>query len=402
MATFRIEVQKQKSDGTFAVKILLTHNRKLRRLPTSVYVTKDDLTRSGKIKNKQVIDQLEEIIKSYRRKLNKISLSAGGMDIDRLFAYLNETERTSIDFIEVYRDFLAENSRLKGVKNYQTALNSLIRFIGRQSMDIREITVSFLQKYAASLGNGRAASLYLGSIRHIHSWAKLKYNDEEAGKILIPYSPFSKFRVPRQNTAVKRAVDAEVIRKIILLEDDLTVRQKNKMNRYNLAKDCFILSFGLIGMNSADLFNAETIKNGRIIYQRTKTKDRRRDHAEIEIEVQEHIRELFEKYADKTKKRVFRFHRMYSNFASFNKAVNLGLKEVGAKVGTANLQFYAARHSWATIARNDLETGKDIINEALNHIDRDMAVTDLYIKKDFSAINKANRAVLDYIYKEIR
>lgn len=50
-------------------------------------------------------------------------------------------------------------------------------------------------------------------------------------------------------------------------------------SRYNLAKDCFIISFCLMGINSADLYNATEMKGSTIIYNRTKTKDRRLDGA---------------------------------------------------------------------------------------------------------------------------
>lgn len=56
MATFKTEIQKKRKDGTCAVKILLTHNRELRRLPTGIYLSKEDLTKSGKIKNQAILD----------------------------------------------------------------------------------------------------------------------------------------------------------------------------------------------------------------------------------------------------------------------------------------------------------------------------------------------------------
>jgi integrase len=59
--------------------------------------------------------------------------------------------------------------------------------------------------------------------------------------------------------------------------------------------------------------------------------------------------------------------------------------------------FYSARHSWATIARNDLSIDKYTIHEALNHSDSEMSITDGYIRKDFSNINIANRKVIDYV-----
>ena len=61
------------------------------------------------------------------------------------------------------------------------------------------------------------------------------------------------------------------------------------------------------------------------------------------------------------------------------------------------VDFYSARHSWATIARNELGIDKGTVSDALNHIDEDMAITDRYIKRDFANINKANRKVADYV-----
>ena len=400
MATFKAEVQKQRRDGTFNVKIILTHNRKLKRLPTSIYITKEDMTRSGKIKNQKVLDELEDLMRRYRCKVNGLSLTIDGMGIDQLADYLCESEAKTIDFIEVYRAFIEENSAKKVIRNYKSALNSLVRFLGRERMDITEVTVPFLERYAAYLGSGRAASLYLGSMRHVYSYAKERYNDEASNKILIPYSPFSRYRVPRQNVAEKRAIDARAIKAIRDLPYDTTARGRDKENRYNLAKDCFILSFGLIGMNSADMFNACAYDEigKKIVYYRTKTMDRRADRAKMEVEVSPCIADVFARYRDVTGERVFMFHKMYANPSTFNAALNKGLKAVGERVGIPRLEFYSARHSWATIARNDLGIDKYTINEALNHVDKDMSVTDLYIKKDFSEVNKANKMVLGYVF----
>lgn len=390
--------KKKRKDGTFSIKILLTHNRKLKRLPTGIYITKDDITKTGKIKNQEIIDHLDDLIKSYRKKANKLSLSINNMTIDKLADYLCSVDIETVDFISVYREYISENKDKKSINNYQSALNSLINYIGRDTLDIAEITVSFLGKYASSLGNGRAPSLYLGCLRHVHAYAKLKYNDEDANRILIPYSPFSRYKVPKQNIAEKRAIEADLIRKIIDLPYGRAL--KNKENRYNLAKDCFILSFALIGTNSVDLYNAEIFKEDKLTYYRTKTKDRRRDKAKIVIDIQSHIYDLFQKYRDKTGYRVFKFHQMYSDESTFNSALNKGLKIVGKKIGVFDLEFYAARHSWATIARNDLGIDKATIKEALNQTDKSMSITDLYITKDFTAINNANKKVLDYIYQK--
>ena len=59
------------------------------------------------------------------------------------------------------------------------------------------------------------------------------------------------------------------------------------------------------------------------------------------------------------------------------------------------ITFYAARHSWATIARSAaLKIDKYTVHEALNHVDADMKITDRYIDRDWSVIWQANAKVL--------
>lgn len=91
---------------------------------------------------------------------------------------------------------------------------------------------------------------------------------------------------------------------------------------------------------------------------------------------------------------------MYSDENTFNQAVNKGLKEIGKLLKIDDLEFYAARHSWATIALNVLKINKYIVHEGLNHVDEEMKVTDIYIEKDFKAINEANSMVLKFIYSD--
>jgi hypothetical protein len=57
MITIKAEVLKgkQKSDGTYNVKIRMTYKREVKRLPTSIYVRKEDLTKTFKIKNPKFI-----------------------------------------------------------------------------------------------------------------------------------------------------------------------------------------------------------------------------------------------------------------------------------------------------------------------------------------------------------
>ena len=58
------------------------------------------------------------------------------------------------------------------------------------------------------------------------------------------------------------------------------------------------------------------------------------------------------------------------------------------------ITFYWARHSFASIARNDCRFSKDDVALALNHVDNGHSVTDIYIAKDWSIVDEVQAAVI--------
>ena len=221
--------------------------------------------------------------------------------------------------------------------------------------------------------------MYIGCIRHLFREAQRQYNDIEDDLLLIPHSPFDYFRIPRQEATRKRAIQPQLIKAIWELPYKNKVKGAKGTCRYDLAKDCFIMSFCLMGMNSVDLYNATEFTDGRIIYNRTKTKDRRLDSARMEVIVPKLILPLIEKYKDKTGQRLFNFYHYYTDHKAFNKAINYGLKEI-------------------TIALNKVGIDKYTVHAALNHVDESMRVTDIYIERDFVNENKANAKVVKYVF----
>ena len=173
-------------------------------------------------------------------------------------------------------------------------------------------------------------------------------------------------------------------------------------NSFEIFKEIVIdsakLSFCLIGTNSVDLYSAEEYRSGKICYERTKTRTRRADKARIEIKVRDEIKTLVDKYRDKKSERVFNFYLRYSTPCVYNKCLNTILKRLGKRIGVDGLQFYQFRHSWATIARNELNIDIATIDEALNHKIPHHALIDVYVKKDFRNINLANKKVIDFVF----
>ena len=105
---------------------------------------------------------------------------------------------------------------------------------------------------------------------------------------------------------------------------------------------------------------------------------------------------LFERYRGSCG-RVFSFSSRYADESQFNRAINIGLKEIGTELEIPHLQLYRLRHPLASIPRNELGFPKSDIDEMLNHVG-DMRLADIYIKKDFRVINELNFKVIDYVF----
>ena len=419
MLTINAEIKKDglRSDGTYNVKLRFTLDRKMRRLSTSLFVTSKDLTKEFKIKqNSPIKQEIDTLIRSYQERCAKLQVELNHYTIDEVMDYLDGEyqKQQIIDFIQFSREWIASTT-IKGAPNYTTAINALVRFIGKEELDINLVTSDFLEQFKLFLNKERDArikklkqqgkrvtsnrtlSLYLISIKKLFNEAKKKYNKPDKNLILIPHSPFENFEIPKQEATHKRAISADIIKKVWKLPYKDMKKGYKSTCRYNLAKDCFIISFCLMGINSADLYNATDMKDSTIIYNRTKTKDRRLDGAKMMVDIPNIVQPIIDKYRDKTGKRLFNFYQYYCNEKAFNKAINYGLKEIGTILNIEDLEYYAARHSWATIALNKVGIDKYIVHAALNHIDDSMKVTDIYIERDFVNENKANAKVVRYV-----
>ena len=420
MLTNKAEIKRSelKVDGTYNVKIRFTLDRKVKRLSTNLFVTQQDLTKSLKFKEDTSIKrEIDRLVLYYREQCLKLQLDRNHYSLDEIVEFLNgeQEKQQTIDFIKFSREWIASTT-IKGAPNYTTAINALVRFVGKEELDINLITLDFLEQFKAFLigerdartkklmqqgkrvTSNRTLSLYLVSIKKLFNEAKRKYNKKDKNLILIPNSPFEDFKIPKQEATRKRAIPADIIKKVWKLPYKDMKKGYKSTCRYNLAKDCFILSFCLMGINSADLYNATEMKGNTIIYNRTKTKARRLDGAKMMVDIPKIVQPLIDKYKDSTGKRLFNFYQYYGDEKTFNKAINSGLKEIGAILEVDDLEYYAARHSWATIALNKVRIDKYIVHAALNHIDDSMKVTDIYIERDFVNENKANAKVVKYVF----
>jgi integrase len=418
MPTFKVLIFKhqKKEDGTFNVKIRVTHNRESKYIPTSFYIKDKQITGTYEIKDKSILKKVEEEIDIYWEAIKHLP-DVSGLNVTELIEAMErekeKMQKVKIDFIAFSNQHIKDlkaNGGKKYAASFRTTVNSLCDFFGHEKVYITEITTKTLIAYESYLrsdrtivrhnqfnrlvsttqeGMGNGALTYLTNIRTLFNAAVFKYNDEDAGITVITHYPFRKYKFEKKKLPQKRSLKPAVIKQIIGFTEE-------KSTRATLGRDVFLISFYLLGTNLIDLFEARRLEHGRIIYNRSKTEDRRADSAFISIKVERELELFLDKYRDKTGKGVFCFYKMYSSSENFIKAVNIGLGKVAKSLELGHsLTTYYARHSWATIARNDCGVPKEDISMALNHSDPNHKVTDAYLETDWGIIDRANRQVLD-------
>lgn len=415
MATFKTITCYSKRDGSARIKIRVLHHDEQRRVPTNLHALPGDVTPNGRIKSAALQRQCDELLHRCLEVANRLSLRLNAMPIDELVEHLRAAIEGEpafrLDFFEYARRVAARMHPGTG-RTYIAAVNALSRFIERDHLDISEVRSPLLQGFVEFLRTepsrrgsnrtsgegtrpkaGRAGVLYMSRLQALYNRAALEFDEPERGVFRIPPSPFSRVRIDAPAPPRKRALAPAIMQRIL----DLPPFADRDAQ---LARDCFVLSFALAGMNAPDMLTAQAPEEGVVTYERQKTRERRRDRAEMRLRIEKCIAPLMEQYADPAGKRLFCLYRRFRNRETFVRVLNKGLREVAAAVGVEHLTFYAARHTWATIAATSRESGGAGIDMytvhcGLNHVDSRMKITEVYVVRDWRPVWDANRAVLE-------
>lgn len=400
----------RRKDGTYPVKIRVTFKGVSRRLPTTLVCTDADLTRGKRIKNATILQRAGELITRMRATTEGLSpFTLEDWSVDQVVDHIRRELTSStfrLGFIAFGREFI--QGKDEGTRaGYTTALNAFARFLGRDDIDINEITRAMLmdfQEWADKQGRvfynyrkgeyqstgkatapGGNSGRWVSRLGHIFQKAKERYNDEDTGRILIPRSPFDS--VPRKRVIHQgqRAIPAEVMQRVI--------NARPEVPQQRLALCAFLVSFGTMGANLADLWDATPVVGQYWRYNRRKTAARRQDRAEVIVEIRPEIQPFIGGLQGPGTSPWWLpgLHRWKSSRIAVTQ-VNKYLREWCESEGLEPFTFYAARHTFATLARRE-GVEKATIDEALGHIG-DYKVADIYAERNWSLAWEASRRVL--------
>lgn len=283
-------------------------------------------------------------------------------------------------FIKHLISKLEAEKRDKTASIYETAQRSFSRFRYGEDIRIDRIDNHLIQQYETYLkGNGiciNSISCYMRALRAI-------YNQAVEKGLAISKNPFKDVYTGIDKT-IKRAVDEDVI--VRLQSIDLS-----EYSALQQSRDLFMFSFYTRGMSFIDMANLKqsNLKNGSIVYSRSKTKQ------VLTIKIEKCIEEIIERYKDLTINNYLLpiYSKQNCNAGSNLRTHNKRLKRISEMLGLEKaLSSYVSRHSWATIAlRKGISV--QVISEGMGH--ENEKTTRIYLASmDQSVIDDANAQII--------
>lgn len=401
---------KKRKDGTWNVKIRVNKDGSSSYIETSHFVNAKQVWKKNQIKDPGLLAMVEPVLTQYRKKLGELGAKLDGYSSAKLADYLvgkKEINAEDINVVEFGRKRIGEltkANRLGSAKNMQTVVNSLIDFFRTEDIRITDIRSKMLQKYEAFLRKPRTQIRpdqfnrpqtraidglsnnglhnHMRDLRILFNNIKEFYNDEDEEVVVVKHYPFKKYKLPQVQPKEKPKLTVE---QVVAIRDF----EAEPGSRIELARDLFMLSFYLCGMNAVDMYKLLPAgeSNTRIGYNRSKTASRRRDQAYISIFIPEEARPLYAKYAGTLQKR-------YASHSGLDHALAFGIKKIGAALGHQDPEFYDARHAFGDFARNRCRFSMDDVGLAMNHKDQSNRVTDIYVSKSWDIIDEVQSEVI--------
>lgn len=298
--------------------------------------------------------------------------------------------RTRVTLFDYMRGTVAryrQYGQMRTSETYLSTLNSLMRYCGGVDVALDGIDSEWVEGYRVKLkGMGLSPNTISFYLKHLRA----VYNRAVDDGLVCDRRPFRRVSTSIERTA-KRAVPLTVIKRLKMIDCN------NDPSRL-FARDMFMFSFYTRGMSFVDIayLQKNNLRDNVLLYRRRKTNQQLCIHWEP---CMERILEVYR--ADTSSPYLFSIinkghndpRRQYRNTLL---RINRHLKEIGRGLGLQQpLTMYCARHSWASIARQE-GIPISVISEGMGHDSE--RTTQIYLASLKSeVIDNANRKILNLL-----
>ncbi len=379
--TFKILLYRYKvlSNNQHPIMVRVTFNKKQKYyglgLSTSIDAWDPDLSlirRNGR--------RLTDGDKDVNLRLNKFS-----SDLERVRKYFHEVDFTFdrfetqmfpdnanssvFTFMQSLIDQFMDSEKIGTAFSYRDSLNRVKQFRKDKDLTFRDIDFAFVESFKKHLRKTNSINsigIYLRTLKATYNRAIAK------GLIKSELSPFKGMRIETEPTR-KRSLSREQVE---ALKKFKATPQSDQANSLNF----FLFSYYCRGMNFGDLARLtwKDIRNDRIYYQRSKTKD------PFDLPIDSKIAEILASYSGNDH---FVFPildeglsplTIKNRIKSRGKDVNSHLQDIAREINSKKIEaddrdlfpeditFYWARHTFATVLKRS-GVSTSLISEVLGH-----------------------------------
>jgi len=394
MATTSIylDTRRIKDDKTFPVKIRITHIKQRK-----YYAVKDDQGTPISLTEKDFIKVMGSKPRGdiKNMKLRFEAVEAKAIEIieklpvftfdgfEKKFLKKRDTWKYISSAFEDHIKELKKDGKINTASTYETA-NRSFNLYSRKKVQFEDITVNWLMKYEYwAKADGKSSTTISINTRALRRLFNIAIKDYNLKSEFYPFgsSDDGKYQPP-QHFNNKRALSKTDILKIHKYEP-----LPGTMEHF--CRDIWLMSYLCNGMNLSDIFKLkyQNMQGNEIYFLRSKT-SHMRTNKDIVVSMHPEVKNIIERWGNKPqepKQYIFNLlgdaltpSQKVAKIKSTTKTVNTNIKKIAKSLGiTENISTYSARHSFATISRNE---GAEIsyISESLGH--SGMAVTENYLK----------------------
>ena len=384
-------------EGTYPVKIKVYFQGKPKYYPTGICMsTNEELEEVLESKSKKNIEIKDIIGKELSRILKNVDIlvERGTFSFSNLNNMLGKNIGGTLNEMISAKIKELENEEKFGTSAFYKGTLSLLKRYIKHDVPIKEVTVEWLnglEKFILKTANQTTVAMNMRNIRATMNIAK------QVGVIRESDYPFGrgKYQI-KEGSGKKKALNKKQLKAIAEYSDGSMTTE--------FYRDLWLFIYFCNGLNVADLISLKfsDIQNGEISFIRKKTKDRTRDVKRIYAAITPEMYSIINKWGNDPKKSVYIFPFLKPGDSAWEhekkkknltKLINKRMKMIGEKLNLGKITTYVARHTYATVLRNE-GVPISIISPMLGH--SSVTTTEIYLADLESEYRAKNASLLSF------
>lgn len=395
MVTIKPTIFKAKAlkDGRHKIRIAVCHKQE-----TCYIVTRFIIDNMSQFKNGQVVKRpdaavintkLRNLLNEYQEKLDSIKCIQmyDCKQLREILVSSTTIGQSAATFQAVANTYISELTE-DGRGNYAKLLERNCRYFTEFTKGeflLSEITPEIISNYDRFLRNTKKVGET--TIGMMMSRTRTIIN-RGIKKQLVKYdiSPFAYY-----------SIKSSPVREVDITIDNL-IKIKNcipKEKKLRVARDLFMLSFYLGGINLADLLEVDFRKTEKVEYIRKKARNLKQGEQRIVISIHDCAKAIIKEWMNRNTGRLdFGYKFTYSNFYRY---LTRSLNALADKLDiNQKVVYYSARKTFAQFA-SELGIPDGVIDYCLGHSDKNKGIIRYYTKIKQKQAEIAINRVIDYV-----